>query len=148
MKISPKSDYAIRALLDLCHHFQDCRPVPATVIADRQQIPLKYLEQIMLILKKAGIVHSKRGIGGGFILHRQPEQIILGDIIRTIEGDIHPTAGLTIENKNTEQQALEEVWVKVTDSITEIIDSVSFADIMSRADELAQNNNDIIDFVI
>ena len=112
------------------------RVVPIVEIADENDIPRKFLEQIMQILKGAGIVDSKRGISGGFSLRKAPEKILLGEIVRLIEGDIEPIPCA----KNPPQVccddlatcAFKEIWVKVAAAVSDIIDNVTFADIMER----------------
>jgi len=142
MKISVKGDYALRAMLDLCFYYDEGKVVSVTEISKRQNIPLKYLEQIMLLLKSAGYVGSKRGIGGGFFLLRHPSEISLGEIIRLIEGGIGPVNykknSKGKQDMQVEQDAFSEVWMKVTDAIKAIVDHVTFADMMRRTEELRQ----------
>ena len=147
MKISYKGDYALRAILDLAYKYKSNEIVPLTDICKRRNIPQKFLEQIMLVLKKAGYVDSKRGIGGGFYLRKKPEELTLGEIIRRIDGPLEPiadakTAQSSTKIANEDQKALQEVWMKVTQAISEIVDGVTFADIMHRADELREANAD------
>ncbi|MBN2427731.1 MAG: Rrf2 family transcriptional regulator [Deltaproteobacteria bacterium] len=136
MKITFKGDYALKAILYLAFHYGQERVVPIVEIADENDIPRKFLEQIMQILKGAGIVDSKRGISGGFFLKRAPDKILLGEIVRLIEGDIEPIPCA----KNPPQVccddlaacAFKEIWVKVAAAVSDIIDNVTFADIMER----------------
>ncbi len=143
MKITYKGEYAMRALLHLSFKFESNDIVPLTDIGRRQKIPLKYLEHIMLALKKGGFVDSKRGIGGGFFLKSNPKEITIGSVLRLIDGPIEPTAGMqngdaTLKMAGEEQKAFEEVWMNVTNAITGVIDHVTFADIMCRVDELRE----------
>lgn len=141
MKLTCKGEYAIRALLDLSSHYNDGGIIPLGDISKRQNIPEKYLEQIMLILKKSGHVASKRGASGGFYLLKTPEQLTLGEIIRAIDGPLEP---LSVKEKteNLHELALREIWLKVTRSISTVVDTVTFADIMHRAEELRQVKNE------
>lgn len=145
MKISYKGDYALKAILYLARHHDEGRVVPITEIAETNDIPRKFLEQIMQLLKGAGVVDSKRGIAGGFFLKSAPDKIILGDIIRLIDGDIEPIPCA----KNPPQVscddlpacAFREVWKKVSATVSDIIDHVTFADLLERQkrlEELAQ----------
>ena len=140
MKLTYKGDYALKAILDLCLHAHDGRVVPLTDIARRQDIPVPFLEQIMLILKKAGYVQSKAGKGGGFLLLKRSGDITLGEIIRLIEGPIEPIACGAINQPSgcaeAERCAFREVWVQMTDAISGIVDTVTFARIMRRTREL------------
>jgi len=92
VKVSTRGDYAARALLSLAlhQHAIGTTDTPTTVrqIAERTGLPQPYLEQILLALKGAGIVRSKRGVGGGYILARTPAQITLAEIIRAVDGPI------------------------------------------------------------
>src|ERR1700736_3893580 len=87
MKVSTRGDYAARALLSLALHGLD-RPTSVKEIAERTALPQPYLEQILLALKGAGLVRSKRGVGGGYVLARPPEEITLGQIVSAGGGPI------------------------------------------------------------
>ena len=147
MKITYKGEYGIKAMLDLSYRYNGTEIVPLTDIAMRQDIPVKYLEQIMLVLKKAGYVESKRGIGGGFILSKPPDSITLGEIVRAIEGPLEPVTDNKTDNSNYQESAIREVWQQVKNATEEIVDTVTFAGIMRRADELRQQNNELIYYI-
>ncbi len=147
MKITFKSEYAIKALLDLSFRYTGSEIVPLTDISKRQSIPLKYLEQIMLILKKAGYVESRRGIGGGFMLGRSPESIILGDVVRTIEGPLDTSSDMKGNGDAHTNQALKEIWQDVNKATAEIVDAITFAAIMRRVNELKQQNQEFIYYI-
>jgi Rrf2 family protein len=87
VRVSTRGDYASRALLSLALHGGDT-PVSVRDIAARTALPQPYLEQILLALKGAGLVRSKRGVGGGYVLARPPEEITLGDIVSAVDGPI------------------------------------------------------------
>ena len=145
MKITYKGEYALRALLDLSYKYSSKEIVPITDICKRQKIPEKYLEHIMLILKKSGYVDSKRGIGGGFFLKKAPKDITLGEIIRRVDGPIEPNAGIAnagsdLRITNEDQKVFDEVWLDVTNAILKVVDHVTFADVMRRADVLRQES--------
>lgn len=88
MRISTRGDYACRALLSLALHAQEGGPTSVRDIAERTGLPQPYLEQILLALKGAGLVRSKRGVGGGYILARPAEEIRLSEIVSAVEGPI------------------------------------------------------------
>jgi Rrf2 family protein len=88
MRVSSKGDYACRALLSLTLHASDSGPTSVRDIAERTAIPQPYLEQILLALKGAGLVRSKRGVGGGYVLARSPEEIRLSEILAAVDGPI------------------------------------------------------------
>src|ERR671922_3102636 len=88
MKVSTRGDYASRALLSLALHLNDPGPTSVRDIAERTGLPQPYLEQILLALKGAGLVRSKRGVGGGYVLARDPSTITLGEIVSAVDGPI------------------------------------------------------------
>ena len=92
MKITFKGDYALKAILDLSMIRKTAKSYRSTISPEDRIFPLPFLEQIMLILKKAGYVQSRTGKGGGFYLSKRPEDITMGEIVRLIEGPIEPIA--------------------------------------------------------
>ena len=88
MKVSTRGDYACRALLSLTLHGDGAGPTSVRDIAERTGLPQPYLEQILLAIKGAGLVRSKRGVGGGYVLARDPAEITLGDIVSAVDGPI------------------------------------------------------------
>ncbi|MBN1996472.1 Rrf2 family transcriptional regulator [candidate division KSB1 bacterium] len=141
MKITYKGDYALKAILDLSYHFND-GVVSLTDIAARQNIPTRYLEQIMLVLKGAGYVDSKRGIGGGFFLLKPPGKITIGEILRLIEGPVEPISCAKRRHDGScgdeETCAFREIWLEISDVITHQVDNITFSDMKKRTSELKQ----------
>jgi len=88
VRISTRGDYACRALLSLALHADESGPTSVRDIAERTALPQPYLEQILLALKGAGLVRSKRGVGGGYVLARDPADIKLSEIVSAVEGPI------------------------------------------------------------
>lgn len=88
VRISTRGDYACRALLSLALHSDEPGPTSVRDIAERTGLPQPYLEQILLALKGAGLVRSKRGVGGGYVLNRAPEDIRLSEIVSAVDGPI------------------------------------------------------------
>jgi Rrf2 family protein len=137
MRVSTRGDYAARALLSLALHAEST-PTSVREIAERTALPQPYLEQILLALKGAGIVRSKRGVGGGYVLARDPAEIRLSEIIRAVDGPI--TAG-DFGDPHTDgacdhegQCVLLAIWGSAGSHMREFLDSYSLADIagMSR----------------
>ena len=93
MKVSTRGDYACRALLSLALH-ETAGPTSVRDIAERTGLPQPYLEQILLALKGAGLVRSKRGVGGGYVLARPPEEVTLGDMVARARDTRTPVAPL------------------------------------------------------
>ncbi|MGH9015557.1 MAG: RrF2 family transcriptional regulator [Acidimicrobiia bacterium] len=129
MKVSTRGDYAARALLSLALHGND-RPTSVKEIAERTTLPQPYLEQILLAVKGAGLVRSKRGVGGGYVLARPPGQITLAEILAAVEG---PLTTLMEEHDHCEGHCvLQEVWVGVSEETRQILDGFTLADLVDR----------------
>ena len=91
MKLSTKGRYGLRALIDMAQYSEN-EPVSITSISDRQDISERYLEQLMAMLKKSGLVKSVRGAGGGYVLAKKMNEISVGDVLRALEGNLDPVA--------------------------------------------------------
>lgn len=135
MKISTKGDYATRALQDLALQYEK-GPLPIETIAERQGLPARYLEQLLLTLKRAGFLASKRGVNGGYYLAKPPREITLGQIIRAVDGPIAPIFCVTEAPREQCSQetlcALRDVWADVRDAVSAIVDHTTLADICER----------------
>ncbi|MEE9522564.1 MAG: Rrf2 family transcriptional regulator [candidate division NC10 bacterium] len=136
MKITTKGDYATRALQELAMHYNK-GPLRIEEIAQRQDIPVRYLEQLLLILKRAGYLESKRGVRGGYALARAPHQITLGEIIRLMEGP--PAPIYCVDPSSHEKCSVEKscgfqsVWIEVRDTVSQILDNITFDEICRRS---------------
>ncbi len=131
MKISTKGRYALRIMIDLARQPQD-QVVPLKDISKRQGITLKYMEQIMPLLTKAGYVRGFRGNNGGYLLARDPKDYRIGDILRTVEGSLAPIACLDDEpNRCGRQEACPTLpfWEGLWQVINTYVDSVTLADL-------------------
>jgi Rrf2 family transcriptional regulator, cysteine metabolism repressor len=144
VRISFRGDYALKAILDLALHYNKGL-VRIQEIAKRQDIPIKYLEQILLTLKGAGFVKSQRGAKGGYYLAKEPGTIKLGEIVRLMEG---PVAPITCVSKSCYQKCNEEkkcvfrpVWEKVRKMTEGVVDEVSFEDMCRQYNE--RNKKDL-----
>jgi len=129
MKVSTRGDYAARALLSLALHGSDT-PTSVKDIAERTNLPQPYLEQILLAVKGAGIVRSKRGVGGGYVLARPPAEISLADILGAVEG---PTESVVEQHDHCEGHCvLQEVWTDVGDATRKYLADWTLADLVER----------------
>ncbi len=129
MKVSTRADYAARALLSLALHGLD-RPTSVKEIAERTALPQPYLEQILLSAKGAGLVRSKRGVGGGYVLARPPEEITLAEILSAVEGPLATPIG---EHDHCEGHCvLQEVWVGVSEEMRRLLEGFTLADLVQR----------------
>src|SRR5579872_4195417 len=137
VKVSTRGDYASRALLSLALHAGQQVPTSVRDIAERTGLPQPYLEQILLALKGAGLVRSKRGVGGGYVLARRPDQITLGQIVSAVEGPItagdfgEPHTNGACDHEG--QCALLAVWSDVGHHMRTFLDSYTLADMVERA---------------
>ena len=136
MRISAKSEYAIKAMLDLALR-EPRELVPIQMIAARQRIPQRYLEQVLLALKRAGLVTSKRGSSGGYHLTRTPDRITVGDVLRAVEGTAAPFEALTGRRQSADGQDLVELWNEISDAVSSVVDRLTFGDLATRAVERA-----------
>ena len=130
MRVSAKTDYALRAAVELASHPAGV-PVKGERLATSQSIPLRFLENILLQLRHAGIVESRRGAEGGYRLARPAEEISLADVIRAIDG---PLAGVSGRRPETldftgSSEPLREVWVAVRASLRAVLETVKLADV-------------------
>ena len=141
MKVSTRGDYASRALLSLTLHEGESGPTSVRDIAERTGLPQPYLEQILLALKGAGLVRSKRGVGGGYVLARSPAEITLGAIVSAVDGPIaagdfgQPHQDGACDHEG--QCVLLAVWSDVGEILRTHLDSLTLADIaaMSRGEQ-------------
>lgn len=145
MKISAKTRYGLRALVDLAIH-DIGSPVPLINIANRQEISINYLEQVFALLKKANIVRSIKGAQGGYILARKSDKITVADVIRAIEGDIMiveeepPKNEVSMLYQNFTQCLQEKVWNKITDSVNEVVNNITIESLVRQYQENAYND--------
>src|SRR3954447_16291658 len=129
VKVSTRGDYAARALLSLALHGEE-RPTSVKEIAERTGLPQPYLEQILLSVKGAGLVRSKRGVGGGYVLARTPAEITLADVLAAVDG---PLTTLMGEHDHCEGHCiLQEVWVGVSNETRQFLEGYTLADLVAR----------------
>ena len=134
MRISAKGDYAIKAMLDLAMHRG--RPlVPIQEIAARQAIPQRYLEQVLLALKRAGLLTSKRGSTGGYHLTKAPDDITVGAVLRAVEGGHAPFESGGHGRRNGAGSDLAELWSEIGEAVAGVVDRWTLGDLVARAEE-------------
>lgn len=135
MKLSTRTRYGIRAVIELAQH-REKRPLQLKLIAERQGISIKYLEQLMSLLRSSGFIRSIRGSRGGYALARPAEDIKLSDIFRCLEGTVM-TAECT-ENKDYCERAADcvarEVWIQVEEAVQGVLSSITLADMVKRVE--------------
>ncbi len=137
MKVSTRGDYACRALLSLTLHDGTTTPTSVRDIAERTGLPQPYLEQILLALKGAGLVRSKRGVGGGYVLAAKPEDVTLAQIVSAVDGPIavgdfgkpHQHGACDHEG----QCVLLAVWADAGERMRRILEAITLADVAAMA---------------
>ena len=155
MKLSVRGEYALRAMQVLARDFQeDDSVVRIQEISDKQNIPKRFLEQILNDLKSAGIVQSKRGVAGGYRLKRSPDQITLAEIIRHIEGPLAPVSCVSEKYyekcscPDESRCAIRSVMKEVRDSIVQVMEATTLGHLADRARKLEQQPLNPFDFMI
>lgn len=127
MRLSKRAEYALRALTAMAR-----RPLTAVSqieeLSSAEGMPPKVLEQILLVLKKADLLTSKRGVGGGYQLHKSPQNITLGDILRAVDGPFQPLG----ENPPGVSPSLLSCFTELTDLVNAHLHNISLADVLAR----------------
>ena len=134
MMISTRGRYALRVLADLAEH-ADGGYIPMKEIAERQGISLKYLERILPVLTKSGIIEGLQGKTGGYRLKKDPQDCRIGDILRLTEGDLAPVACLACDAKSCERKSecrTYPMWTEFFEVINDFFDSRTLADIVKK----------------
>jgi len=133
MKLSTRTRYGMRAILDLAERGGG-RPLQLKVIAQHQDISIKYLEQLMAVLRSAGLVRSIRGSKGGYLLAKAPNQIKLSDIFNCLEGPVVTAECIEDEDYciRAADCVVRQVWAQVEDVIRNLLQSITLQDLMDR----------------
>jgi len=141
LQVSTKGEYGVRIMVDLARHYGE-RPRSLTDIAQREMLPLAYLEQLAKLLREADppLLTSTRGAHGGYQLSRPPEEITMGEILRVLEGPIAPMICAT-EGEMTdicgflESCRIKNLWAKVRDAVAHTIDTTTLAELVGTSDQ-------------
>jgi len=144
-QLSKRTQYSLRALYCLARNFESKRPVLIQTMAEDEFIPKKFLEQILLALKQTGLVNSKKGKGGGYMLAQPPDQVTLANVIRLIEGPLAPLpcASETRFRKCDECPDVETcgtrmVMREVRDAMAEVLERTTLASVCRMVDQARQ----------
>lgn len=139
MKISTKGDYGVRALVELAHHYGQ-GPLQSAEIAARQDIPEPYLDQLLTTLRRARFIRSVRGPKGGHALIREPSELKLSEVVVALEGSLSPISCLDDPEGCGKQDFVQrEVWEKVREATTDILNSVSIGDLAEKERQYKHN---------
>src|SRR5919201_6025128 len=134
MRVSAKAEYACVAMLELAANHGNPQPVRVKAIADAHGIPLRFLVQILLQLKGAGLVASTRGASGGYHLTRPPEQISLADVVNVIDRAAPPRSEAAAKS-SVALQAIRAVWQEIQAEEQRMLEEVSLADLVRRTQQ-------------
>ena len=140
MRISYKGDYALKAMLDLAINYNS-ELVTSHDLARRINAPIKFLEQVLLELRRGGFVESRRGNIGGYMLARTPDKISVGEVVRYIDGPIEPIACLKEKYANCtdiNRCVFKRLWQKVYEATADIIDNVTLEQLASEVKQGSQ----------
>jgi len=135
MKITYRGDYALKAILDLTLNHNNV--VTIHDLAERAQIPIKFLEQVLLELKRGGFVESRRGNVGGYLLAKPPSQIKVGDVIRFIDGPLEPIACTEKDYSGCSdiyKCAFRKIFKEVARATSEIVDNITFEELAKQVE--------------
>jgi Rrf2 family protein len=143
VRVSAKTDYALRAALELAAA-PDEKPVKGERIATAQAIPLRFLENILMQLRHAGLVESRRGAEGGYRLARPASEVTLADVIRAIDGPLAGVSGARPESLDFVGVAepMRDVWIAVRASLRGVLEGVTLADVVGGS--LPQHVRDLV----
>jgi Rrf2 family protein len=132
VRVSTKSDYALRALIELAHG-DGSAPLSADEISRAQDIPHGFLQGILADLRRAGVLVSQRGQAGGWLLARTPEEVTVADVIRAMDGPLVNVHGLRPEAVVYKERAasLQAVWIAARSGLREVLENVTIADLVS-----------------
>ncbi len=134
MRISAKGEYAIKAMVDLAlHDRKELQPIQD--IAARQSIPQRYLEQVLLQLKRAGFLYARRGSAGGYRLSRPADQVTVGAVLRAVEGPSTGPDTVRRVERGGDATGLGELWQEIAGAVASVVDRTTLEDLRRRAEE-------------
>lgn len=140
MRISTKVEYGLIAILDIAIHSAGSASISSLKISEHNNIPRKFLEQIMISLRSARLVTSVKGSKGGYRLVKSPEQIKLTEVINALDISLLEHQAIEENNGSIRNFLNENIWEKLNDSILEITDNVTLQDLMDKYSESGDNN--------
>jgi Rrf2 family protein len=150
MKLSKRSEYGLKALIELASYYGQ-GVVTVSQIAAKHQISVKFLELILLDLRRAGVLHSRQGVHGGYYLAAPPEQITIGQVVRILDGTIAPircVSKMSYERCTCPDEELCElrlIMLKVRNAIADVLDNISLADVVQNAIDQSVRAVDVFD---
>jgi Rrf2 family protein len=143
MKFSQKTEYALRALVELGRRTQPCGNVPSREIARSQRIPERFCEQVLADLRRAGLIEAQRGATGGVRLVRATDKITVAEVVDIVEGPVVAKGSIDPfddEARALAHSAIQELWLDIQITIRDRLASVTVADLISRQEELDRSS--------
>jgi Rrf2 family protein len=138
VELSCKTEYALLALLELTGHYNDGEPLQIRQIAAQQNIPDRYLEQLLATLRRGGLVRSQRGAKGGYLLTREPWKITLLDVISCLEGSDAKASKSETDPKTVESAVVVEIWQEIHDRANDVLRGYTLQDLSEKRDSRRQ----------
>jgi Rrf2 family protein len=138
VELSSKSEYALLALMELTAHYSDSEPLQIRQIAAKQNIPDRYLEQLLATLRRSGVVRSQRGAKGGYLLAREPWQITLLEVVNCIEGTDSQSPERGREPKSIEGMVILEIWQEAGRAADAVLQKYTLQDLAEKRDARQQ----------
>lgn len=143
MRLSTRGRYGLKAMYQLALHYGEGQ-IPLNYVANEQGLSENYLEQLFSVLRKEGLLISVRGAQGGYMLAKHPEDITVGNILRALEGDMAPVDCVINDNVTCEREegcVTKLVWMRLKDSINNVIDSITLQDMLNEQKKMKMNNS-------
>ncbi|MEH2256922.1 RrF2 family transcriptional regulator [Nostoc sp.] len=138
MELSCKSEYAILALLEIAANYESGEPLQIRQIVAQQNIPDRYLEQLLATLRRGGIVKSQRGSKGGYLLTREPRKIILFEILECLEGLEARAGEENVNSKTVDSSVIEEIWQEASRAANSVLQKYTLQDLCEKRDSRQQ----------
>lgn len=134
MLVTARTEYACLAMIELALRYPDPKPIPLNLLTKKQRIPSRFLVQILLDLKTAGLVHTTRGSSGGYKLAKPPDQISLADIVNSLDGLEEPEVRTEYSSPITRE--LHRIWKGLGEAYTAYLNQFHLSDLISKKDEV------------
>lgn len=138
MRLSTRGRYGLKAMYQLAIHYGE-GPVALKQIADKENLSENYLEQLVSQLRREGLLKSVRGAQGGYMLAMPPNEITVGNVLRVLEGNLAPADCIIEEDYECEKEEnciTKFVWIKIKESIDEVVDSITLQDMLDKSIEV------------
>lgn len=140
MELSSRVEYGLLALLELSNHRLEGKPLKVNEIAASQPIPERYLDQILILLRRHGVVQSQRGRKGGYLLAKEPSQITLLEVVTALEGNNHLPPGSELNTFTLEKVAVLQLWQEAAQACHSVLDGYTLQDLCQQREACQQTD--------